>query len=125
MGVQGPHGPRTAAAGDRALTPVLVHITPSAPAAERPCWHCQRFGGLVYQDTAARCLREAGVAIVAQPRYGCAFWVREPGSDDEPGPPSPSEAANRTDRQASPVDGGASPRASSNCPGSSRPGGQR
>ncbi len=66
------------------------HITPAAGGAERPCWHCQSFGGLVYQGTAARCLRQGGTPIAAQPRYGCAFWVREPGADDEPGPPAPT-----------------------------------
>ena len=25
--------------------------------------------------------------VNAMPATGCAFWIREPGSDDEPGPP--------------------------------------
>lgn len=60
---------------------------PSSHGQDRPCWHCQHFGGLVYQDTAARCRRPGGVPIAAQPARGCAFWVREVGTDDETGPP--------------------------------------
>ncbi len=58
----------------------------------RPCWHCRHFGGLLYQGTAALCLRPGACAVTAQPVTGCAFWIRETGADDEPGPPSASAA---------------------------------
>jgi hypothetical protein len=50
----------------------------------RPCWHCTHFLALVYQGSAAKC-RLGG--IHAMPAHGCAFWEREVGADDEPGPP--------------------------------------
>lgn len=53
----------------------------------RPCWHCTSFGGMVYQGTAARCVHGEGLSIRAMPADGCAFWRREVGADDEPGPP--------------------------------------
>ena len=46
-----------------------------------PCWHCTRFIELVAEGTAARC---ASGGIRALPARGCAFWEREPGTDDEP-----------------------------------------
>ena len=54
----------------------------------RPCWHCTHFGGLLYRATAARCLRPGAPLVAAAPDSGCAFWIREIGADDEPGPPS-------------------------------------
>jgi hypothetical protein len=36
------------------------------------------------QGSAAKC--DDGM-IRSQPGYGCAFFQREPGADDEPGPP--------------------------------------
>lgn len=36
---------------------------------------------------AARCARRGAVHIQSAPAHGCAYWEREPGSDDEPGPP--------------------------------------
>jgi len=50
----------------------------------QPCWHCTHFVALVYQGTAAKCSRDG---ITAMPIHGCAFWEREVGADDEPGPP--------------------------------------
>lgn len=54
----------------------------------RPCWQCQRFQAMVYGGTAARCFIGGRVRIEAAPALGCAFWEREPGTDDEPGPPA-------------------------------------
>ena len=68
----------------------------------QPCWHCTHFIALVYQGTAARCARADKQSIQAAPTTGCAFWQREPGVDDEPGPPagasfsSPWTAADAT-----------------------------
>jgi hypothetical protein len=33
------------------------------------------------------CDRPGLSPVVAQPQFGCAFWTREPGSDDEPSEP--------------------------------------
>ena len=49
------------------------------------CWHCTHFQALIYQDTAAKCALPPGIR--SMPDRGCAFWEREVGSDDEPGPP--------------------------------------
>lgn len=51
----------------------------------RPCWHCVSFAGMLYQGTTAAC-SQGGVR--ASPLMGCAFWAREVGADDEPGPPT-------------------------------------
>ena len=58
----------------------------------QPCWHCTHFVALVYQGSAAKCRRGG---ITAMPDRGCAFWEREVGADDEPGPPIGSDAACR------------------------------
>lgn len=49
----------------------------------RPCWHCASFVAMIYGGTAALCNRPGAVPVQAQPRDGCAFWVRQPGADDE------------------------------------------
>jgi hypothetical protein len=61
-----------------------MHFTPHI-AVPRACWHCRHFLALVYQGTAARCALPP--RIRAMPDRGCAFWEREVGADDEPGPP--------------------------------------
>ena len=53
-------------------------------ASPQACWHCTHYMALVYQGSAARCRRGG---IKAMPDRGCAFWEREVGADDEPGPP--------------------------------------
>lgn len=50
-----------------------------------PCWHCRWFAGMVLSDIAS-CGRDEG-HVRAMASRGCAFWQREPGADDEPGPP--------------------------------------
>jgi hypothetical protein len=59
----------------------LGYSTPSGDAG--PCWHCAGFVRLLYGGSAALCAR-SGVVVRALPAQGCAFYVREPGSDDEP-----------------------------------------
>ena len=49
----------------------------------RPCWFCSSFAGLAYGGSAAMCRRGA-LSVQANPGYGCAFFEREPGVDDEP-----------------------------------------
>lgn len=51
------------------------------------CWHCQHFGEMCVGGAAARCARRGAVHIQSAPAHGCVYWEREPGSDDEPGPP--------------------------------------
>lgn len=60
---------------------------------QRPCWHCRHFGALTPFGT-AWCIRPATPGSVSRPAGGCAFWSREPGTDDEPGTvPPPAGAA--------------------------------
>ena len=68
------------------LTAILLdmYFTPHTNSPQA-CWHCTHFLALVYQDTAARCALPPGIR--AMPDRGCAFWEREVGADDEPGPP--------------------------------------
>lgn len=64
----------------------MAHLHPANP--ERPpCWHCQHFGEMLAGGAAARCARGGSVHVQAAPAHGCVYWEREPGSDDEPGPP--------------------------------------
>lgn len=53
----------------------------------QPCWHCLHFGEMLAGGAAARCDRRGAVHVQAAPAHGCVYWEREPGSDDEPGPP--------------------------------------
>jgi hypothetical protein len=55
----------------------------------RPCWTCQYWGGMQDNGITSWCDRPGLSPVVAQPQFGCAFWTREPGSDDEPGEPGP------------------------------------
>lgn len=48
-----------------------------------PCRYCVPFGGLLYGGSAARCDRAGGSPVQASPATGCAFYVREVGSDDD------------------------------------------
>ena len=55
--------------------------------APRPCWHCTSWSGLVYAGVHGTCNLTGSRRVNAMPATGCAFWVRETGTDDEPGPP--------------------------------------
>lgn len=54
----------------------------------RPCWHCSRYVRLIHAGTAALCNLPNGPRVRSMPERGCCSWQREPGADDEPGPPS-------------------------------------
>lgn len=54
---------------------------------ERPCWHCRDFVALVAGGVHAMCVGKHGRHVEANPARGCTWWQREPGIDDEPGPP--------------------------------------
>lgn len=47
-----------------------------------------------YKGTVARCKLTNGPRVRSDPATGCSAWVREPGTDDEPGPPSGLEFVN-------------------------------
>lgn len=47
---------------------------------------------MVYAGSAARCGIADGHRVQAQPASGCAFWLREPGADDDDGPPAVLDA---------------------------------
>jgi hypothetical protein len=49
---------------------------------QRPCWYCRWWAG-VYAERHSLCDRPNGNRVQANPRGGCAFWEREPGSDDD------------------------------------------
>ena len=53
----------------------------------RPCWHCTQFAGMLYAGSAAACASPSGPRVRSMPGGGCVKWEREPGTDDEPGPP--------------------------------------
>jgi len=64
---------------------MAMHFTPHI-ATPKVCWHCRHFLALVYEGGAARCALPPGIR--SMPDRGCAFWEREVGADDEPGPPT-------------------------------------
>jgi hypothetical protein len=45
------------------------------------CYTCRWFGERV--DVAVSCARPGGEHVRSQAPLGCAFWEREPGSDDD------------------------------------------
>lgn len=49
---------------------------------DRPCWHCEKFGEM--RGPYAWCTDQGG-SLRQQPERGCAFWVRQPGADDDLG----------------------------------------
>ena len=63
-------------------TPPHTHFSPWVD--PRPCWFCAHFGRMLHDGTAALCARPDLSRVQASPTNGCAFWEREPGSDDEP-----------------------------------------
>jgi hypothetical protein len=59
------------------------------------------------QGSAALCSLAGASRVRASPASGCVCWEREPGSDDEPGPPGEQPVAIEVwkpwDRQAQPM----------------------
>ena len=43
---------------------------------------CTHFHGRLLTEHVV-CEKRGGVQVIRTPRYGCAFWEREAGSDDE------------------------------------------
>jgi len=54
----------------------------ATPARARGCFTCTHFHGLFYADHLL-CERDHARQVIGVPAMGCAFWEREPGSDDE------------------------------------------
>ncbi len=61
-----------------------THFTPWGT--PKPCWHCTHFAGMVAEGAHSLC-NGPGSRVLAQPATGCTYFEREPGADDEPGPP--------------------------------------
>jgi hypothetical protein len=70
-----------------------IPVIAAPPRSVRPCWSCVWFGRMVYGGSAAWCDLPNGPRVQAGPWEGCSAWEREPGADDEPGPPACLEAA--------------------------------
>ena len=83
--------PRAHPLSHRAGILSAMYFTPHTTSPQA-CWHCTHYMALVYQGSAARCRRGG---IKAMPERGCAFWEREVGADDEPGPPVSADVACR------------------------------
>ena len=63
----------------------IGHFSPWL-AERRPCWHCTHFERMD-AGGAALCAAPGSARVRAMPADGCSRWHREPGADDEPGPP--------------------------------------
>lgn len=73
---------------------------------DRPCWHCHHYVAMLACG-AASCSLQLGPRVRSQPERGCSAFEREPGADDEPGPPAgvvveESRQRVRTSREAAP-----------------------
>ncbi|HYS13438.1 MAG TPA: hypothetical protein VEN28_09020 [Burkholderiaceae bacterium] len=63
-----------------------VHFDPYSllvGARARGCFTCRYFQGRYFCGYHVLCERPGGVPVVGTPQHGCAYWEREPGSDDE------------------------------------------
>ena len=49
------------------------------------CRECEHWGGDMAGTSHAVCLRDNLVQVQANGEYGCVFWVRATGADDEGG----------------------------------------
>jgi len=50
---------------------------------QHSCQMCEHWGGDVASGSHAKCVRGGLVQVVARPEFGCSFWVRAVGADDE------------------------------------------
>ena len=67
---------------DKPTTAYFSPFRPADPARARGCLTCQHFQGQFYAEHLL-CQRDGGRYVVGVPAMGCAFWEREPRSDDE------------------------------------------
>ena len=65
------------------LAPLIYRPGQMAGPALGGCWTCSHFHGeLVARGVHVVCRRESVMpGVIATPAAGCAFWIREPGSD--------------------------------------------
>ena len=54
----------------------------STPARARGCFTCTHFQGR-FLAAHLVCEHRGGVQVIGSPKMGCAFWLREPGADDD------------------------------------------
>jgi len=52
----------------------------------RACRRCEHYGGVDSSGAHAVCMRLPGGQLRAMPQFGCAFFVRATGSDDDAEP---------------------------------------
>lgn len=50
----------------------------------RPCIQCEHWAGPTPSGSHCVCERGPRPMVQADPKWGCAFWVRAIGADDEP-----------------------------------------
>lgn len=55
----------------------------ATPPEPHDCRTCEHFGGMLNRVN-GRCEHPRLSPVVGQPEYGCAYWVRATGGDDEP-----------------------------------------
>ncbi|CDY79509.1 hypothetical protein BGLT_02290 [Caballeronia glathei] len=67
--------------------------------AEHACWKCEHWGGNLEGTSHARCERGGSVQVIARAEFGCAFWVRATGSDDDEDVPGSNNAQPPTRRR--------------------------
>jgi len=70
----------------------MLIVTPSQTSTLRPCWHCTSFAGIASDGSHTKCCQRGRLSLQAAPSVGWAFWQREVGADDEPGPPAANGA---------------------------------
>ena len=63
------------------LPNIFTPFTISTPARARGCFTCTHFQGRYLADHVV-CERHGAIQVMGTPLNGCAFWEREPGSDD-------------------------------------------
>jgi len=62
--------------------PYFTLFQVTTPARARGCFTCSSFQGEYYGGHLL-CQRDGARKVIGVPQMGCAFWMREPGSDDE------------------------------------------
>ena len=71
-----------------AMASLSAPITPFIPITPKTRWHCSAYDVLTERGTAASCIRPGCSSVRSNPEHGCVCFEREPGADDEPGPPA-------------------------------------
>ena len=80
-----PHGGRQGGGRHPDRMQTTSYFAPHAlahGARARGCFTCTHFLARFYAEHLL-CERNRGRQVIGQPLAGCAFWMREPGSDDD------------------------------------------